>query len=112
MTSAASVSQSFPQFFNAWWLDEQGQGTFAVELLDIASAYNVHIEDDVITFVEDTFDFTFQRPIKLIRIDFFIFQEVTSCNVLPELIRSHEIVFHAVLLTSPWRTAGCRYGEA
>lgn len=100
--------QTLAQFLNRRWLDKYRQGTFTVKLFNVASAYYVYVEDDILTGFQLLFYLCFQGSIETVGVNFFVFQKFVVGDALFKFFRSKEKIFYSILFCSAWRTAGCR----
>ena len=97
--------QTAAKFLDAGWLDEDAQGTIAIDLLDVHGTIHIHVEHDILAFSQLLVHLRLQRAVEFVRIDFLVFDELVVGNLLTEFVGREEEVFHAVLLLA---TRGAR----
>lgn len=92
--------QSLAQLLHRRRLDEYGQSTLTVEFLDVATAYDIHIEHDILSCGKLFLYLRLQRAVKTVLIDLFILQEFIIGNASAEFVGSQEEVLYPIFLRS------------
>ena len=69
--------EAFTQHFDARCFDEDGKRTVSIKSFDVASAQDIHIEDDVASFSQLTIDLAAQSSVELILVHLLVFEEFT-----------------------------------
>ena len=85
---------------------EYAERFVAIELLDVATALDIDIEDHVLAGFELLLNLALQGAVEAVLIHFLVFQELAMLNLFLKLGGREEKVFHAVAFLATWRTAG------
>ena len=83
-------------------MDEYREGTVAIELFDVASAYHVDIKYNVLAGFELTLYLCFQGAIEAVGVYLFVFEELACSDALAKLLGAEEEVLYAMLLGTTW----------
>ena len=107
----ATLFEAAAKLFNAGGLDEDAEGTFAVDLLKALGSVDVDVEGYVVTVFQPWFHLRLEGSVELVGIDFFVLDEVAVVYLLAKLVGCVEMVFLAILLVASRKAGGGGDGE-
>lgn len=99
------------QLVDRGWLDKDAQGTVAIEVLDVASALDIDIEEHVFSALCLGVYLALEGAVEAALIDLLVLEELVGSHALTELVGRDEEILDAVLLGASRRARCAADGE-